>query len=59
MEMTLLEAALLVAAVAGLYLLLRPLQRWIESALRRWLDPSRRNVIDAEIVRGSRKERKE
>ena len=33
--MTLAEIVLLIAGGAGLYLLLRPLQRWLERSLRR------------------------
>jgi hypothetical protein len=50
MELSLAEAVLLAAAAVGIYRLLRPLQRALESWLLRLLDPERARIIDADAV---------
>ena len=57
-ETTFTELVVLVAAVAGLYYALRPIQAGIERWLLRLLDPRRRGVIDAEIVPDDESKRK-
>ena len=54
------ELILLAAAAAGLYVLLRPVQAWLERWILKFLDPKERSLIDAEIVADqNRKKRKE
>jgi hypothetical protein len=57
-ETTFAELLLVVAAAFGLYKLLKPLQARIQAALERFLDPKRRNTIDAEVVPEPPKRRK-
>jgi hypothetical protein len=59
MPATLAELFLLAVAVWGFYRLLEPLRRRIERALLILIDPSKTDIIDAEIVSQRRKPRKE
>jgi len=59
MPTTLAEFILLAALVWAVYRLLEPLRERIERALLRWLDPSKADVYDAEIVPKERKSSKE
>ena len=59
MPTTLAELVLLVAAVWLVYRLLDPLRRRLERFLLRLIDPSKKIIIDAEIVSRDRKKPKE
>jgi hypothetical protein len=52
---TIAEFAVMAAVVWGLYRLLDPLRRRVERALLRLLDPSRADIVDAEIMPNDRK----
>jgi hypothetical protein len=49
------EFAVMAAVVWGLYRLLEPLSRRVEKAILQWLDPSRADIVDAEIMPNERK----
>jgi hypothetical protein len=57
MAPTLAELFLLAAAVWVLYRLLEPLRRRLERLLLRVIDPSKTDIIDAELVSSRRKKR--
>jgi hypothetical protein len=59
MPTTLAELVLLVATVWLVYRLLEPLRRRIERALLRLIDPTKKEIIDAELVSRDRKKREE
>ena len=59
MPATLAELVLLLAAVWLVYRLLEPLRRRLERFLLRLIDPSKKIIIDAEIVSRDRKKPKE
>lgn len=59
MPETLAELALLVVAAWLLYRLLAPLRRRLERLILRALDPSRADIVDADIVPRERKKNKE
>jgi hypothetical protein len=59
MPTTLAELILLLAAIYFVYRLLEPLRRRLERFLLLWIDPSRTDIIDAEIVTRERKKNKE
>jgi len=59
MPETLAELVLLAVAVWALYRLLAPLRRRLERLILRALDPSRADIVDAEIVPRDRKTKKE
>lgn len=59
MPETLAELALLVVAAWALYRLLAPLRRRLERLILRALDPSRADIVDAEVVPRERKKEKE
>jgi hypothetical protein len=56
---TLAELVLLLAAIYLVYRLLEPLQRRLERLLLRLIDPSKADIIDAELVTRDRKKHKE
>jgi hypothetical protein len=53
------EIVVVLAALFGLYRILRPLQARLEKILRAFLDPRRRNIIEAEADVEGPKPRKE
>jgi hypothetical protein len=59
MPETLAELALLVVAAWALYRLLAPLQRRLQRLILRALDPSRADIVDADIVPRDHKKKKE
>ena len=59
MPTTLAELVLLAAAVWLVYRLLEPLRRRLERLFLRLIDPSKTDIIDAEIVPRDRSKRKE
>lgn len=59
MPATLAEFALLLLAAWGLYRLLEPLRRRIERALLLALYPSKKDIVDAEVVPRESKTKKE
>jgi hypothetical protein len=59
METSLAEIVLLGAAVALIYVLLKPVQAWFESLILKFLNPRQRGISDAEIVPEHKKKHKE
>jgi hypothetical protein len=59
MPTTLAELVLLLAAVYFVYRLLEPLRRRLERLLLILIDPSKTDIIDAELVSRERKKHKE
>lgn len=59
MPTTLAELVLLLAAIYFVYRLLEPLRRRLERFLLILIDPSKTDIIDAEIVTRERKKHKE
>lgn len=59
MPTTLAELVLLLAAIYFVYRLLEPLRRRLERFLLILIDPSKADIIDAEIVSRERKKHKE
>ena len=60
MAFSLMELVLLVAAILGLYKLMRPVQEMLERAILKLLSPGERRFIDAEVLWDEiRKKRKE
>ena len=59
MPETLAELVLLAVAAWALYRLLAPLRRRLERLILRALDPSRADIVDADIVPRERKKNKE
>jgi hypothetical protein len=59
MPITLAELVLLLAAIYFVYRLLEPLRRRLERFLLIWIDPSKTDIIDAELVSREKKKHKE
>ena len=55
MPMTFAEIALLAVLLWGFYRLLTPVRRRIERLLLRLLDPTRAEIVDAQIVSNDKK----
>jgi hypothetical protein len=53
------ELAVAAAVVWGLYRLLTPLRRRAEKTILKWLDPTRADIVDAEVMPPERKNPKE